>query len=152
MRPNAIPIDLPSTHDVSKFIQNSFVKLLGDLKARVKVYIILSPGYSYSNCLLSQASQTGRVSITTDLWSVQQTKASFMGVTAHWIKSNSSWTLCSEVIAFRAVSGPHTGSNLGRYIVSLCERVGIIDHTDTKVCFFFFFFSLCCLIFHSFSV
>ena len=60
-----------------------------------------------------------------------------MGITAHWIESPvkipTSWSLVSEVIAFRAISGSHTGANLGRYFVSLCERAGIIvDHT-TKV-------------------
>ena len=60
-----------------------------------------------------------------------------MGITAHWIESPvkipTSWSLVSEVIAFRAISGPHTGANLGHYFVNLCERAGIImDHT-TKV-------------------
>ncbi|KIM52671.1 hypothetical protein SCLCIDRAFT_68957, partial [Scleroderma citrinum Foug A] len=55
--------------------------------------------------------------------SVDQTKASFMGITAHWIESPvkipTSWSLVSEVITFCAISGPHTGANLGRYFVNL---------------------------------
>ena len=61
-----------------------------------------------------------------------------MGITAHWIeshtKSPTSWSLVSEVIAFRALSGSHTGANLGRYFVSLCERAGIVVDHSTKVC------------------
>ena len=66
-----------------------------------------------------------------DLWSVDQTKAAFLGITAHWIDSgkescSSNWTLHTEVITFRGISGMHTGENIGRYFVSLAERVGII--------------------------
>lgn len=59
-----------------------------------------------------------------------------MGITAHWIESNPltpTWTLCKEVIAFRAISGPHDGSNLGRYFVGLSERAGVIGGRSTKV-------------------
>ena len=74
--------------------------------------------------------------MTTDLWSVDQTQVSFMGITAHWIESNPTngdWLLMSTVIAFRAISGTHDGANLGRYFVGLCERAGIIDNHDSKV-------------------
>ena len=84
-----------------------------------------------------QANTSGRVSVTTDLWSVSQTKASFMGITAHWIESDpkmKKWTLCTEVIAFRSISGAHDGHNLGRYFIGLCQHAGIIDHKDSKVC------------------
>ena len=67
-----------------------------------------------------------------------------MGITAHWIESHAKsptiWTLVSEVIAFRAISGPHTGANLGRYFVSLCERAGIVAGQTSKVCTMFFLF------------
>ena len=60
-----------------------------------------------------------------------------MGITAHWIevKSLGSWTLCSEVIAFKGIAGAHTGENLGRYFFGLCKQVGIVGNTDTKVSF-----------------
>lgn len=75
-----------------------------------------------------------------DLWSVDQTKAAFLGITAHWIDSgkescSSNWTLHTEVIAFRGISGMHTGENIGRYFVSLAERVGIITQSSSKVRF-----------------
>ena len=83
-----------------------------------------------------QSNRSGHVSTTTDLWSVDQTKASFMGVTAHWIESDSSsmtWKLCSEVIVFKGISGRHTGTNLGQYFISVCECAGIIARDSSQV-------------------
>ncbi|KIM50332.1 hypothetical protein SCLCIDRAFT_72760, partial [Scleroderma citrinum Foug A] len=65
MHPAATSADLPSTHDVSKYIHNSFIKFFDNLKATI------------------QSNTMGQISITTDLWSVDQTKATFMGITAH---------------------------------------------------------------------
>jgi hypothetical protein len=77
----------------------------------------------------------GLVSTTADCWSVDTTKASFLGVTAHWIEVKSGkWRLRSEVIRFRPVSGEHSGGNLGQYFVGVCKRVGIINAERTKVC------------------
>ena len=60
-----------------------------------------------------------------------------MGITAHWIevKSPGSWTLRSEVVAFKGIVGVHTGENLGHYFFGLCKWVGIVGNTDTKVSF-----------------
>ena len=80
---------------------------------------------------------SSRVSTTTDLWSVDQTKAAFLGITAHWIETDEKtddWKTCSQVVAFTGISGAHTGKNLGRYFVGLCERVGIIQGSSSKVC------------------
>jgi hypothetical protein len=74
------------------------------------------------------------VSLTIDGWSADTTKKSFLGITAHWIEvKGSKWSMASEVIAFRGVSGAHTGDNLGRYVVSLCDRVGITSDESSKV-------------------
>lgn len=76
------------------------------------------------------------MSTTTDLWSVDQTKAAFFGLTAHWIHTDpesGKWTLHFQVIAFKGISGAHTGDNLGRCFVSLCERAGIIAGQSSKV-------------------
>ena len=70
------------------------------------------------------------------LITVKQTKAVFMGITAHWIECNTEtgiWSLRSEVIAFKGIAGAHTGHNLGRYFVSLCEHAGIIGNNHSKV-------------------
>jgi hypothetical protein len=76
----------------------------------------------------------GLISTTADCWSVDTTKASFLGVTAHWIEvKDSKWKLRTEVIGFRPVSGEHSGGNLGRYFVGVCERVRIINAERSKV-------------------
>jgi hypothetical protein len=54
-------------------------------------------------------------------------------VTAHWIEvKDDKWKLRAEVIAFKGLSGEHSGENLGRYFVGICERVGIIDTSGSK--------------------
>ena len=65
-------------------------------------------------------------------------KAAFLGVTAHWInmkgrEGGETWEMCSEVIGFRSVSGDHSGKNLGRYCVSVCDRIGIMNTKRSKV-------------------
>ena len=61
-----------------------------------------------------------------------------MGVTAHWIEvDNGQWKLRSEVVGFKGLSGNHSGANLGRYLIGLYERVGIITKSGSKV-------NLCC--------
>jgi len=72
--------------------------------------------------------------MTADCWSADTTKASFLGMTAHWIEvKDGMWKLRSEVVAFKGLSGEHSGGNLGRYFVGLCERVGIITQNQSKV-------------------
>ncbi len=43
------------------------------------------------------------------------------------------WKMRAEVIGFKAVSGNHSGENLGRHAVGLLDRVGIMDKNGTKV-------------------
>jgi len=72
--------------------------------------------------------------ITADAWSADTTKMAFLGMTAHWIEvKGNEWKLRSEVIGFKALSGAHTGENLGRYAVGLLDRVGIMDEKRSKV-------------------
>jgi hypothetical protein len=55
-------------------------------------------------------------------------------MTAHWIDvKDGQWALRSEMVGFKALSGEHSGENLGRYFVGLCERVGIIAQKRSKV-------------------
>ena len=84
---------------------------------------------------IPQKVTTGWVSTTTDLWFIDQMKASFMGLTAHWVESTQSgeWKIHGEVIAFHAITGAHTGENLGRYFVRLCKQAGIITSKGSKV-------------------
>ena len=55
-------------------------------------------------------------------------------MTAHWIEvKDEKWKLHSEVIGFQPISGEHSGGNLGRYFVGLCDRVGIMSKNESKV-------------------
>ncbi|KAG2109805.1 hypothetical protein BD769DRAFT_1392424 [Suillus cothurnatus] len=61
---------------------------------------------------------------------------SIFGLTAHWIHTDpesGKWTLHFQVIAFKGISGTHTGDNLGCYFVSLCEWAGIIAGQFSKL-------------------
>jgi len=56
-------------------------------------------------------------------------------MTAHWIEvKEGKWKLRAEVIGFKALSGAHSGENLGRYAVGLLDHVGIMDKKQSKVC------------------
>jgi hypothetical protein len=57
-------------------------------------------------------------------------------MTTHWIdidNSTGKWTLQAEVVGFRLIYGTHAGSNLGRYFVGLCDCVGIMSRSMSKV-------------------
>ncbi len=73
--------------------------------------------------------------ITADGWSADTTKQGYLGLTGHWIDvtGTGKWVLRSEVVGFRALSGAHSGDNLGRYCVGLCDRVGITGREQSKV-------------------
>jgi hypothetical protein len=76
----------------------------------------------------------GKISTTADGWTADNTKGSFLGMTAHWIDvKEDKWKLRSEVIGFQGISGDHSGLNLGRYFIGLCDRVGICSQNGTKV-------------------
>ncbi len=55
-------------------------------------------------------------------------------MTAHWIEvKDEKWSLRSEVVGFKVVSGEHNGWNLGRYFMGMCDRVGICQRAHSKV-------------------
>jgi hypothetical protein len=131
MRPKTTKSDLPSTHDVTTYIHNEFVRLLEDFKTAITVRLSLSL-MNFAQFFFQAA--PGKVSITVDGWSADTTKAAFLGMTGHWIEVNgSNWVLRSNVLAFRGISGQHSGENLGKYVVGLSERVGIITAKSSKV-------------------
>jgi len=74
------------------------------------------------------------VSITFDGWSADTTKMGFQGMTAHWIDvKDEMWKMRAAIIGLKAVSGNHSGENLGRHVVSLLDRVDIMDKNGSKV-------------------
>jgi len=59
----------------------------------------------------------------------------FLGMTAHWIQvKEGKWKMRAGVIGFKALSGTHSGENLGRYTVGLLDRVGIMNEKKSKAC------------------
>ena len=77
MRPAATKADIPSAHDVSTFIHNSFIDFFQRLKTNIQVSSILF-WVAYSKPHTLQSNAAGRVSTTMDLWLVNQTKAAFL--------------------------------------------------------------------------
>ena len=82
-----------------------------DLRSTIKVMFsfLLKAEHQKLTVFTTQSSTTGWVSITINLWSIDQTKATFMGITAHWIKEvvSDEWRLGGEVIAFKCITGQH---------------------------------------------
>ena len=85
--------------------------------------------------LTKQKNAPGRISTMADCWSADTTKVGFLGMTVHWIQvtDDGKWKMRSEAVALKALSGDHGGENLGRYFISLCERVGIVSKSGSKV-------------------
>ncbi|XP_065631430.1 zinc finger BED domain-containing protein RICESLEEPER 2-like [Quercus suber] len=57
-----------------------------------------------------------KVAITTDLWTANNSKRSFMVITAHYI--NDSWTLESRVIRFIRMPSPHDKYSLSKILLN----------------------------------
>ena len=76
-----------------------------------------------------------KASITVDCWTADTTKVGFVGMTAHWIRvvKGGEWSLEGRIIALRGLSGNHGGKNMGRYVVGLCDHIGLIGDTRSKV-------------------
>jgi hypothetical protein len=73
----------------------------------------------------------------------------FQGMTAHWIEvKEGKWKMRAAVIGFKGLSGAHDGDNLGRYSVGLLDRVGIMNKTGSKACYFYFYCSRVLITFH----
>ncbi|KAG2352929.1 hypothetical protein BDR07DRAFT_1497388 [Suillus spraguei] len=106
MWPAAMKVDIPSMHNITTYIHNAFLDFFVQLKSDI------------------QSANSGRISTTTDLWSIDQAKAAFFGLTAHWIEVDNAtgrWTLWVQVIAFKGSLGAHSGDNFGCYFIGLCE-------------------------------
>ena len=133
MRPNTTKADVPTTRDVMSHLHNEFVGWLQELKADIEVLEIITWKVRLLIVHIFQAAP-GLISVTADGWSVDTTKVSFLGVTAHWVDvTNGKWTLWAEVVGFRGISGEHSGANLGRYFLGVCEQVGIVNVQRSKV-------------------
>jgi hypothetical protein len=133
MRPKSTTGDFPSSYDVKVHLHNEFVQHMKGLKEAITVSAFHF--ISVSSYLPESKAAPGKVSITQDGWSADTTKMGFQGMTAHWIDvKEGKWTMRAEVIGFHALSGAHSGENLGRYSVGLLDRVGIMDKNRSKAC------------------
>ena len=131
MRPKTTRKDLPSRHDIEVYIHNEFVDWLKTLKSEIlvsKKILFMLFGLTF----MQEA--PGGISSTADGWTADNTKGSFLGMTASWIEvKGGKWKLRSEVVGFQPVSGDHSGWNLGQYIVGLCDCVSIFNKNGVKV-------------------
>ena len=76
----------------------------------------------------------GKISVTADGWTADNTKGLFFGMTVHWVEVRGwKWQLRSEVVGFQAISGSHSRLNLGQYFIGLCDHVGITMPEKSKV-------------------
>ena len=136
MHPKSTLHNMPTTCNVTSHLCNEFIKWLAQLKNDIKVSGYFQINQLETYLFFIQASP-GKISTTANMWTVDTTKAAFLGVTAHWIEVKKEpeemWVMRSEVIGFRTVSGDHSGKNLGRYFVGVCDRIGITDTVQSKV-------------------
>ena len=132
MRPKATNTDLLTTHNVMVYIHNWFVHWLKELKNDIIVSI--RTDISQKSTHQWHQAALGKISTTANGWSANNTKASFLGITAHWIEvKNGKWKMCAEVVGFQAISGDHGGENLGWYLMGLCDWIGICNKNGLKV-------------------
>src|ERR1700678_3420577 len=74
--------------------------------------------------------------MTADGWTADCAQIRYLGATAHWIHVDAKtlkWSLQSETVGFCSIFGMHNGKNLGRYIVGICDRIGLMLHTNLSV-------------------
>lgn len=72
--------------------------------------------------LLQQCS--GRISFAVDAWT-SANFIPFLGMTVHWIDAN--WKARCLLISLEPLSGPHSGDNLAKVFVNVCNEFGILS-------------------------
>ena len=130
--------ELPSAYKVGIHIHNKILSWLKELKEDILISFLT---LAYPFWLVDSPSikaTPGKVSIMSDGWSADTTKQAFLGMTEHWIDmkdkgGKEKWTLCGGVLACRALSGDHSGENVGRYLMGLYDCMGITSKTHFKV-------------------
>ena len=65
-----------------------------------------------------------KVSLTCDLWTPPNCK-SILGVTGHWITND--WILKDVLLDAVEIKGNHSGNNIAKHIVKICDTYGITD-------------------------
>ena len=62
-------------------------------------------------------------------------KMGLMGMTGHWIwvTNKGQWLLEACILTLHALSGDHSGNNLGCYVSGLCDHMGLMGKDQSKV-------------------
>jgi hypothetical protein len=88
---------------------------------------------------ISQNSE-GRIAFTSDLWSDPNLR-SFMAITGHFSSKDEHGNLviCNRLLAFRHVSGTHSGAHLAEHFMAILKELGIVHkvhfRSTTRKCF-----------------
>ena len=91
--------------------------------------------WNIANIPVTDQTALGSISVTADSWTINTTKAAILGVTAHWIEiKGGKWNVQAKIVGFQSISGDHSGENVGRYLVGVFDRVGIMGQNHSKVC------------------
>lgn len=94
------------------------------IKCQVNSGIEICNAVTYTNGQLMQ-STPGLMSFTFDIWS-DGLRKSFLALTAHWVSlAEAALTLQSSLVAFRHISGPHTGEHIANVLFGLFEQLNI---------------------------
>lgn len=117
--------DIPHRTKITSLIFEGFQwehkKLVDEIQACLRSFL---PYYFYN-----QPSQNslGRVSFTSDLWS-DPNLTSYMAITAHYcIKDeNGNLVVRSRLVAFRHVTGSHSGTNLAQHFMGVIQELGVL--------------------------
>lgn len=119
MRPFTKSRELGSSHQVTDYLHNEFVRTMKNQAEEIKGIV-------------------GLVATCADMWSSPSNKMPFMGANGAYIVikmrkgKRPQWVLKTTILGFRGVEGAHDGENLGRYLFSVYQRAGIID-VENKV-------------------
>jgi hypothetical protein len=101
-----------------------------DLPHRTKLTQLILDEYAKEMVTIRGALATavGRVSLTSDLWS-DTNLTSHMAVTAHYISRDPITRRLryeAGLVAFRAISGQHSGANIAEHLFAVIKDLGIL--------------------------
>ena len=137
MRPKTKAQELPSAYQVVTYLQNEFLSWINQTKQAILVLIPTKFQSTFHRLLTHFQAAPGKVLVTANGWSAPMTKASYFGMTGHWINmsSDGKWTMHQLVLDCKPISGSHSGKNLACFFISICHHVGVISDGGSKVCF-----------------
>lgn len=119
--------DLPRRTRFVDLIMDRFSTKMTDIIEEMKVSPYSDNSSRFWTHFSLQQAAEGRISYTSDLWSNLKL-TSFMAITAHYAAKDEHGNLVirSRLIAFRAVSGSHTGVNLGAIFFGILKEYGLL--------------------------